>query len=184
MTHNTTTLLRGIGLAAVAFFSVLTPRPATAQRRSGPPAEKKIEELPRRPMDTIATADPKTKVIIYSNNTWEYYHPALDRQLGELAVYRNNWDTASVFSYRSIELSDLPAVLELKMVDSLGQFCSPVRGKVLSKYGPRKRRSHNGVDVPMKPGEPVQAAFDGKVRYAKYNTGGFGYLVIIRHPNG
>ncbi|MDE5944696.1 MAG: peptidoglycan DD-metalloendopeptidase family protein [Rikenella sp.] len=185
MTHNTTTtLLRCIGLATVAFFSALAPDPATAQRKSGPPAEKKIEELPRRPMDTIATADPKTKVIIYSNNTWEYYHPALDRQLGELAVYRSNWDTTSVFSYRNIELSDLPAVLELKMVDSLGQFCSPVRGKVLSKYGPRKRRSHNGVDVPMKTGEPVQAAFDGKVRYAKYNTGGFGYLVIIRHPNG
>ena len=28
------------------------------------------------------------------------------------------------------------------------------------------------------------AAFDGKVRYAKYNTGGYGYMVILRHPNG
>lgn len=36
----------------------------------------------------------------------------------------------------------------------------------------------------MKVGEPVLAAFDGKVRYSKYNTGGFGNLVIIRHPNG
>ncbi|MEG0602656.1 MAG: M23 family metallopeptidase, partial [Mucinivorans sp.] len=28
------------------------------------------------------------------------------------------------------------------------------------------------------------ASFDGKVRYAKYNNGGFGYLVILRHKNG
>ena len=183
---RTTTLLSfflGGGLAA-ALFGLTATVPAAAQRRTTPPAEKTIEELPRRPMDTIATEDPETKVIIYSNNTWEYYHPALDRQLGELAVYRNNWDTASVFSYRNIELNDLPQLLELKMVDHLDEFCSPVQGKVLSKYGPRQRRSHNGVDVPMKPGEPVKAAFDGKVRYAKYNTGGFGYLVIIRHPNG
>lgn len=153
------------------------------RRRSGPPAAPRIEDLPRRPMDTIATPDPETQVIIFSNNTWEYYRPSLNR-MDELPVYRNNWDTSSVFSYRSIELSDLPPVIELKMIDSLGQFCCPVQGKVLSKYGPRRRRSHNGIDVPMKVGEPVLAAFDGKVRYSRYNTGGFGNLVIVRHPNG
>src|SRR5699024_9030407 len=30
----------------------------------------------------------------------------------------------------------------------------------------------------------VYAALDGKVRYSKYNHGGFGNLVIIRHYNG
>lgn len=169
-------VLLALGLTALA--------PAHGQRRrSGPPASPKIEDLPRRPMDTIATPDPETKVIIFSNNTWEYYRPSLNR-MDELPVYRNHWDTASVFSYRSIELQDLPAVIELKLIDSLGEFCCPVQGKVLSKYGPRRRRSHNGIDVPMKVGEPVLAAFDGKVRYSKYNTGGFGNLVIIRHPNG
>ncbi len=153
------------------------------RRRTGPPAAPKIEDLPRRPMDTIATPDPETKVIIFSNNTWEYYRPSLNR-MDELPVYRNHWDTASVFSYRTVELNDLPQVVDLKLIDSLGQFCCPVQGKVLSKYGPRRRRSHNGIDVPMKVGEPVLAAFDGKVRYSKYNTGGFGNLVIIRHPNG
>ncbi|WP_298063707.1 peptidoglycan DD-metalloendopeptidase family protein [uncultured Rikenella sp.] len=168
-------------LAALTAASVV---PARSQRRTGPPREPKLEELPRRPVDTIATSDPETRVIIYSNNTWEYYRPTLERQWGELPVYRNNWDTASVFSYRSIELGDLPAVIELKLIDSLDQFCCPVQGKVLSKYGPRRRRSHNGVDIPLKTGEPVRTAFDGKVRYARYNTGGFGYLVIVRHANG
>lgn len=170
------------GLLAVLTFTAVVP--ANGQRRrGGPPAAPRLEDLPRRPMDTIATADPETKVIIFSNNTWEYYRPSLER-MDDLPVYRNNWDTASVFSYRNIELNDLPSVIELRMIDSISQFCCPVQGKVLSKYGPRRRRSHNGIDVPMKVGEPVLAAFDGKVRYSRYNTGGFGNLVIIRHPNG
>lgn len=169
---------------ALLSAALLTLTAAHGQRRrTGPPAAPKIEDLPRRPMDTIATPDPETKVIIFSNNTWEYYRPSLNR-MDELPVYRNHWDTASVFSYRTVELNDLPQVVDLKLIDSLGQFCCPVQGKVLSKYGPRRRRSHNGIDVPMKVGEPVLAAFDGKVRYSKYNTGGFGNLVIIRHPNG
>ncbi|MCK7539505.1 MAG: M23 family metallopeptidase [Marinilabiliales bacterium] len=36
----------------------------------------------------------------------------------------------------------------------------------------------------MNTGDTVSAAFDGVVRYAKYNRGGFGYLVILRHYNG
>ena len=75
-------------------------------------------------------------------------------------------------------------MVELKLVDDLTQFKSPVTGKVLSKYGPRRRRNHNGVDIPLRPGEPVYATFDGRVRYAKYNTGGYGNLVIVRHRNG
>ena len=36
----------------------------------------------------------------------------------------------------------------------------------------------------MNKGDTVKAAFDGVVRYAKYNRGGFGNLIIIRHYNG
>ena len=30
----------------------------------------------------------------------------------------------------------------------------------------------------------MRSAFGGRVRYAQYNTGGYGNLVILRHPNG
>lgn len=143
----------------------------------------KLEDLPRRPIDTIKTADPETKVIIYSNNTWEFYRPDMSR-LSVFKTYRVNWDTTSVFSYRNVELHDLPDVVNLKLVDSLSEFSPPIVGNIFSKYGPRGRRNHNGVDIPLKVGEPILASFDGKVRYSKYNTGGFGNLVIVRHPNG
>lgn len=170
-----------IGLLAVAAF--LAGTDTHAQRRSSTPAAPKLEDLPRRPVDTIATTDPETKVIIFSNNTWEYFRPDLSR-LDELPVFMTNWDTTSVFSYRNIKLEDLPTAIEIKLFDSLGQFCCPVQTKVFSKFGPRRRRNHNGVDLPMKTGEPILAAFDGKVRVSNYNTGGFGNMVILRHPNG
>ncbi len=178
--------MRFFACFALLFF-LLSNSEATAQRTvrrgSTPQNTPKLEELPRRPMDTITTADPETKVIIFSNNTWEFYRPDLSR-LDGLAVYQSHWDTASIFSYRNVDLQDLPQTVDLKLVDDMNEFVLPTHGKVTSGYGPRGRRNHHGIDVPLKPGEPILAAFDGKVRYAQYNTGGFGNLVIVRHPNG
>jgi murein DD-endopeptidase MepM/ murein hydrolase activator NlpD len=160
------------------------PAELTAQRKKTPPAPAKIEDLPRNAIDTLATDSPDTKVIIYSNNTWSYYRPSLGDRMDDLPVYVKNWDTSQVFSYPNVELSDLPNVVELKLISSLDEFNAPIRGKVFSKYGRRGRRNHNGVDIPLKVGEPIYATFSGKVRYSKYNSGGFGNLVIIRHENG
>ena len=170
-------------------FTILLTAAATAafgQRRrkpSGPPKQLTIEQVQSVPIDTVATSDPATRIVVYSNNTWKFVH-ADAAQLDELPIYKRNWDTASIFAYRNIELADLPATIDLKLVGKLDECSSPIRGAVVSKYGPRGRRNHNGVDIPLKTGEPILAAFDGKVRYAKYNSGGFGYLVIVRHKNG
>lgn len=159
---------------------------AQTRRRSAPApgtTAPKLEDLPKRPLDTIPTSDPETKIILFSNNTWSYYRPSLER-LDSLPVYTQHWDTTGVFAYRDIAYNDLPPVVELKLVDDLTQFKSPVTGKVLVEIRSRRRRNHNGVDIPLRPGEPVYATFDGRVRYAKYNTGGYGNLVIVRHRNG
>jgi murein DD-endopeptidase MepM/ murein hydrolase activator NlpD len=44
--------------------------------------------------------------------------------------------------------------------------------------------THKGLDIKLNKGDTVRATFSGVVRYAKYNRGGFGNLVIIRHYNG
>lgn len=156
-----------------------------AQRRRAPVTyvTPKLEDLPQRAIDTLDTRDPDTKIILYSNNTWGYYRPSM-QALDVLPVYREHWDTTQVFAYRSIELADLPPIVELRLINTLSEFHYPIMGRVFSKYGPRGRRNHNGVDIPLRIGEPIYATFDGKVRYSKYNTGGFGNLVIVRHKNG
>lgn len=56
--------------------------------------------------------------------------------------------------------------------------------KINSPYGPRWGRQHEGLDIKVYIGDTIRAAFDGKVRICKYNGGGYGYYIVIRHPNG
>lgn len=64
-------------------------------------------------------------------------------------------------------------------------FTFPHEGEITSGFGVRsKTRNHYGVDIDTNFGDPIKAAYDGKVRIAGYNRNGFGYYVVIRHPNG
>ena len=55
---------------------------------------------------------------------------------------------------------------------------------VTSRYGWRKGRMHYGIDLNLTTGDTVYSSFSGRVRYAKFNDGGYGNLVVIRHYNG
>lgn len=70
-------------------------------------------------------------------------------------------------------------------VASLGiSFVEPAQGIVTSRFGIRKRDNHKGIDIANSVGTPIRAAAAGTVTYAKYNSGGYGNLVIISHGNG
>ncbi len=165
-------------LFTIACFSVVCI--AEAQRR---PAEPRIEDLPKIPVDTLETNDPETRIVLYSNNTWSYHRPQMSLY-DALPVYAEHWDTSQIFSYKSVELSDLPSVIDLCLINRAEEFHFPYQGRITSKYGIRRRRNHNGIDLSLKTGDPIYAAFDGKIRYSKYNTGGYGNLIIVRHQNG
>lgn len=69
-------------------------------------------------------------------------------------------------------------------IDMTG-FCMPTTNtKITSKFGPRRRRMHNGIDVKVYIGDTIRAAFSGKVRMVKYERRGYGKYVVIRHENG
>ncbi len=164
---------------AILLFALLTfaSGEVSAQR-----AQLMLDELPSIPFDTLS-AENGRRIIITSNGTWRY----LNEDIAELKnnkLFYNHWDTASVFAYRDFDYDKMPDELEIKVVESLKDFCVPVKGNVYSSYGRRGRSKHNGVDLPKPVGTPIYAAFDGRVRYSKYNTGGYGYMVILRHPNG
>jgi Membrane proteins related to metalloendopeptidases len=63
-------------------------------------------------------------------------------------------------------------------------FTLPHNNVLTSGFGYRRGGFHKGIDIRLEKGTKVKAAFNGKVRYARYNSGGFGNLVIIRHFNG
>jgi murein DD-endopeptidase MepM/ murein hydrolase activator NlpD len=60
----------------------------------------------------------------------------------------------------------------------------PARGVLTSGYGPRWGRMHKGVDIAAPTGTPIYAAAPGVVVYARWNSGGYGNLVDIRHADG
>lgn len=143
---------------------------------------QRIEDLPRIAMDTLDTGT-NAKVVIYTNNTWEFFFPGLDSLVAR-NVYTTNWVTDQVFAYKGTSANDLPASMEFPLFNKVNEYKCPVVGRVSSRYGIRRGRNHNGIDIPMKLREPIYAAFPGVVRYSRYNSGGYGNLVIIRHDNG
>ncbi len=66
-----------------------------------------------------------------------------------------------------------------------GRFIWPVRGDVLTRFGPTGvgRRS-DGLDIKAPQGTTVKAAADGDVVYAGDQVPGFGNLVLVKHADG
>ena len=78
-----------------------------------------------------------------------------------------------------------PGVMPPNFKVDLRGFAMPTPSrKITSKFGPRWGRQHKGLDIKVYIGDTIYAAFDGKVRIVKYNAGGWGYYVVLRHPNG
>ncbi|MEG1617693.1 MAG: M23 family metallopeptidase [Bacteroidales bacterium] len=63
-------------------------------------------------------------------------------------------------------------------------FEFPAQGKVTSSFGKRSSRQHYGVDLKIAMKDTIRAAFSGKVRIERYEPRGYGYYIVIRHPNG
>ena len=111
---------------------------------------------------------------------------ALLRQIkAEMAEYPAyglypEWSNAYAHRYTNVTLPDSFRI-------DLSEFCMPTtHTKITSKFGPRRRRKHNGIDEKVYIGDTIRAAFAGKVRVVK-NQGrrtGYGKYVIIRHDNG
>lgn len=85
-----------------------------------------------------------------------------------------------------MDISEMTPV-EIKLTDAENGkffvFPTPEYARPSSHFGPRRRRFHYGLDLAMPTGEPIYAAFDGVVRFSKYNSS-YGNLIVIRHDNG
>ena len=60
----------------------------------------------------------------------------------------------------------------------------PAKGTFTSGFGWRWGRPHRGIDIAAPIGTPIMAAAAGEVISAGWNSGGFGNLVKVKHPNG
>lgn len=154
-------------------------------------AEKLVPRISKQPvksldansafaMDTLDTSNDNVKIILYSDNSWKYWRSP--EELLNQEIFTRYWDNESADAYR-LPLDSLPEKITIWVVDSLSEYKCPNQKKVYSPFGYRHRRRHQGVDLPLKIGDEVYAAFSGKVRISKYYKG-YGNLVVLRHENG
>ena len=144
-------------------------------------------------------------IILFENNTWEYinqdsvlavikfndsiklYNDIYENRLLELdslTVFSENWDTINIFAFGKADYKRTLDTCAISLLNNGEEFFMPYIGTVISRFGWRRGYHHNGIDIRLKTGDTIVSAFDGIVRYAGWNRGGYGYLVIIRHYNG
>lgn len=134
------------------------------------------------PIDTLPTTSEELQIVLFNDNTWRYVRTKPAQR--DEKVFTENWNTTVTHVYYGITADNLPESTAIQLIDSLTGHHYPYKGYMSSKYGPRRGRSHQGVDLPLKTGDPVYATFDGVVRYSAFSSSGYGNLVIVRHDNG
>lgn len=91
-------------------------------------------------------------------------------------LYGDEWD--NTYAHRATELPDSFKI-------NLRHFCMPTPSRVVtSNFGSRWGRQHKGLDIKVYIGDTIRAAFSGKVRIVRYEAGGYGNYIVIRHRNG
>lgn len=166
-------------IISVTGFIVLVVFATTAKAQQPADSTTKI-------VDTVMVNG--QKAILYSDNVWTYVSTieelARDRYMADtMRIFSEYWNNIT-FAYMYPEDKPLPDTVQLILADSARKFVLPVFSGITSGFGWRNGRPHKAIDIGLDQGTPVKCAFDGKVRYAEFNTGGYGYLIIVRHFNG
>lgn len=147
------------------------PEAAAAQAKPVLAQSQSIAQVP------AATA-PDSKAVVDLARGTAPYAPAAKRavfpQLPQMALP----PLASADTY----LPDSPEI-QIKTTGTL-QYISPARGALTSGYGWRWGRMHRGIDIASAVGTTVMASAPGVIVTAGWNSGGYGNLVEVRHPDG
>lgn len=152
-------LKKATKLFTIALVTLATGAQAQDQLASMAPIDRKV-----RAIDSVSIVRLMQREEVY--------------QMPASALYPN-WNNEYVRNYGVA----LPREYRI----DLRGFCMPTDSRLVTShfgYRPRFRRQHYGTDIKVYVGDTIRAAFDGKVRVAKYEGKGYGKYVIIRHPNG
>jgi murein DD-endopeptidase MepM/ murein hydrolase activator NlpD len=85
---------------------------------------------------------------------------------------------------KPVEPQQKATVVE-KVLDKFNKFSWPLRGTIISKFGPKSGGLYNdGINIKAKEGAEVKSAEDGVVAYVGNELKGYGNLIIIKHSGG
>ena len=102
----------------------------------------------------------------------------LEKEYSGLPAEELYEDWNNIYAHRE---TLLPETFKIDLRD----FHMPTVSRVItSNFGPRWKKTHKGLDIKVYTGDTIRAAFSGKVRMVKYEGGGYGKYIVIRHDNG
>ena len=136
-------------------------------------SKKSKKAKPKKPKKIkLSEDDPKafTKALLYDKQGVEYEIVESKKKKRERAKQQKKEEEAA----RMVDSFDFSTILP------------PITHEALigSPYGIRSHRLHRGVDVNVIKDEPVVAAYPGEVTMSRFNKGGYGHYVLIKHPTG
>lgn len=76
------------------------------------------------------------------------------------------------------------AALRGRISSSPVRLARPVGAPLNDRFGPRGNRFHSGIDFSAGYGASVRAARWGRVSFAGWDAGGYGYTVVLSHGGG
>lgn len=85
------------------------------------------------------------------------------------------------------EIKDEQERIASATVNGVYLSVKPVSGSITSRFGAVESirdHTHKGIDIAAPVGTKIKAAAAGTVITSEYNSGGYGYLIIIDHGNG
>ncbi|MFD2245025.1 peptidoglycan DD-metalloendopeptidase family protein [Pontibacter ruber] len=159
----------------------------------------KYEEFPEEGSDAGKSIyfNPKKELSIVSEDTSELdlgeqhivevsEEVLIDSSWIKIAGYYAIWDTRNINPYR-MDGRQLKDSVDITLYDPQlkRQYKMPLeKTPVTSHFGHRGYRWHYGTDIDLNTGDSIFAAFDGVVRINKWDGGGYGNYIVVRHYNG
>ncbi|WP_242918683.1 M23 family metallopeptidase [Pontibacter liquoris] len=159
----------------------------------------KYEEFPDENSDADQSIyfNPKKELSIVSEDTSELdlgeqhivevsEEVLVDSSWVKIAGYYSIWDTHNINPYR-MDGREIKDTVDIRLYDppknrnyKMPLFETPIT----SHFGYRGYRWHYGTDLDLDTGDTIRAAFDGVVRISKWDGGGYGNYIVVRHYNG
>ncbi|MHC2990720.1 peptidase M23 [Pontibacter sp. HJ8] len=110
----------------------------------------------------------------------------IDSSWIKIAGYYAIWDTRNINPYR-MDGRQLKDTVDITLYDPRlkREYKMPLeKTPITSRFGHRGYRWHYGTDIDLDTGDSIYAAFDGVVRINKWDGGGYGNYIVLRHYNG
>ncbi|WP_439883539.1 peptidoglycan DD-metalloendopeptidase family protein [Pontibacter sp. MBLB2868] len=159
----------------------------------------KYDEFPDENSDADQSIffNPKKELSIVSEDTSELdlgeqhivemsEEVLVDSSWVKIAGYYAIWDTRNINPYR-MDGRQLKDTVDIKLYDPRHNrnYKMPLtETPITSHFGARGGRWHYGTDIDLTTGDSIFAAFDGVVRINKWDGGGYGNYIVVRHYNG